>query len=84
LKKFFAINLKIMNPAPGDYFMDVLTGGGLGDELRKIFLRKNQITIKNHVLIFLGFRRLLFNPFAPHYGQYISKKLNSIKRLNKR
>lgn len=84
LKTFFARNLKILNPAPGDYFMDVLTGGGLGDGLRKIFLRKKQINIKNPTLIFLGFRRLLFNPFAPHYGQYISKEPNSKKVLNKR
>lgn len=84
LKEFFARNLKIINPAPGDYFMDVLTGGGLGDSIRKIFLRKKQINVKNHFLIFLGFRRLLFNPFAPHYGQYISKKSNSNKVLNKR
>jgi len=77
LKIFFAKNLKIFNPTPGDYFMDVLTGGGLGDLLRKIFLKKNQINVKNPVLIFLGFRRLLFNPFHPHYGHYISKKPKS-------
>jgi len=84
LKEFFARNLKILNPAPGDYFMDVLTGGGLGDGIRKIFLRKKQINIKNPTLIFLGFRRLLFNPFAPNYGQYISKKPGYAKMLNKR
>ncbi|MDR2966902.1 MAG: cell wall biosynthesis protein [Methanobacteriaceae archaeon] len=83
LKEFFATNLKIMNPAPGDYFMDVLTGGGLGDVFRKIFLRKKQINVKNYTLIFLGFRRLLFNPFAPKYGEPISKKPKS-NLLNKK
>ena len=82
LKEFFARNLNIFNPSPGDYFMDILTGGGLGDLFRKIFLRKKQITVKNHVLIFLGFRRLLFNPFVPHYGQYMPHR--SIKKFSKR
>ena len=77
LEEFLARNLKIMNPSPGDYFMDVLTGGGLGNIIRKIFLRKKQINVTNPVLIFLGFRRLLFNPFDPHYGQYISKNPKS-------
>ncbi|MCL2116013.1 MAG: cell wall biosynthesis protein [Methanobrevibacter sp.] len=77
LKEFFANNLKISNPAPGDYFMDVLTGGGLGDGLRKIFLGKRQISVKRPLLKFLGFRRLLFNPFALEHKKYISKKLKS-------
>ena len=77
LKEFFAINLKLFNPAPGDYFMDVLTGGGLGDVLRKIFLRKNQIIVKNQTLKFFGFRRLLFNPFAFDYQESIPKKPKS-------
>lgn len=73
LRKFFEGKLNLRDPTFGDYFMDVLTGGGLGDFLRKIFLRKKQINVKNPILIILGFRRLLFNPFAPKYGRYISK-----------
>jgi hypothetical protein len=84
LKEFFARNLKIFNPAPGDYFMDVLTGGGLGDLIRKIFLKNKQISIKNHVLMFLGFRRLFFNPYAiDNNNKYIPKKSKS-SLLNKK
>jgi len=82
LKEFFAINLKLFNPAPGDYFMDVLTGGGLGDLLRKIFLRKKQIKVRSPLLKYLGFRRLFFNPFAIAYQEYIPKKAKS-SLLNK-
>lgn len=66
LTKFMQNNLKIMDPSFGDFFMDVLTGGGLGDILRRIILRKKKIIINNRLLKFLGFRRLFYNPFAPH------------------
>jgi hypothetical protein len=64
LKKFFKNQLNIENPFFGDYLMDVLTGGGLGDLLRRVFLGKNQIHIKSPILIILGFRRLFYNPYA--------------------
>jgi len=70
LKKFFKEQLKINNPVFGDFIMDVLTGGGLGDLLRKIFLGKKQIQVKNPILMILGFRRQLYNPNARlHYNQ---------------
>jgi len=64
LTKFMQNNLNIMDPSFGDFFMDVLTGGGLGDALRRIILGERNIIIKNNLLKFLGFRRLLYNPFA--------------------
>lgn len=64
LKKYLAHNLGINNPYFGDYFMDVLTGGGLGDLIRKIILGKKRISINSTLLKKLGFRRLLFNPNA--------------------
>jgi UDP-GlcNAc:undecaprenyl-phosphate GlcNAc-1-phosphate transferase len=64
LKNFLENNYKIIRPRFGDYFMDVLTGGGLGDLLRRIILKKRSITITNRLLIFLGFRRLLHNPYS--------------------
>lgn len=54
--------LKIENPTFGDYLMDVLTGGGLGDLFRKLILDNKQIQVKNKLLISLGARRLLYNP----------------------
>lgn len=66
LTKFMQNNLKIMDPSFGDFFMDVLTGGGLGDIFRRIILGKRRIIINNRLLIFLGFRRLFYNPFASH------------------
>jgi UDP-GlcNAc:undecaprenyl-phosphate GlcNAc-1-phosphate transferase len=62
LKNILETNYNIILPKFGDYFMDVLTGGGLGDLLRRLILKKRSITIKNRVLIFLGFRRLVYNP----------------------
>ena len=62
LKVFFRQNLKLFDPTFGDYFMDVLTGGGLGDLLRRWILRDKQYTVTDPFLIKLGFRRLLFNP----------------------
>jgi UDP-GlcNAc:undecaprenyl-phosphate GlcNAc-1-phosphate transferase len=64
LKNFLENNIKIIRPGFGDYFVDVLTGGGLGDLLRRVILRKKSITIKNRILIFLGFRRLVHNPYS--------------------
>lgn len=77
LRRFLITKLHILNPSPGDYLMDVLTGGGLGDILRRIFFRNHQYKIKNNLLIFLGFRRLLYNPYAPNNRQFIS---NAIKK----
>ncbi|MCC7564291.1 MAG: cell wall biosynthesis protein, partial [Methanobacterium sp.] len=62
LKKFLETNLYIHNPTYGDLLMDVLTGGGLGDLLRRFTLGQRNIKIKNKFLIFLGFRRLIYNP----------------------
>lgn len=62
LKKFLETNLYIHNPTYGDLLMDVLTGGGLGDLLRRFTLGQRKIKIKNKFLIFLGFRRLIYNP----------------------
>ncbi len=64
LKSYLETNLEIEEPKFGDYFMDVLTGGGLGDLVRRTTLKKRIINIKNPVLIFLGFRRLLHNPYT--------------------
>ena len=43
LNQFLKNNLNIKNPNYGDYFMDVLTGGGLGDLLRRLILKKRVI-----------------------------------------
>jgi len=64
LRPFLEKNLDIKDPHFGDFFMDVLTGGGLGDLIRRITLKKRSITVKNPIMIFLGFRRLLHNPSA--------------------
>ena len=64
LKKFLEDKLKIAKPTFGDYWMDVLTGGGLGDLLRRIVLGKRKITIENRFLKSLGLRRLVYNPYA--------------------
>ncbi len=64
LKDFLEKNLKISNPTYGDLWMDVLTGGGLGDLLRRIILGKREIIIYNRFLVVLGFRRLFYNPYA--------------------
>ncbi len=66
LHSFLEKKLAIKNPTWGDYAMDILTGGGLGDLIRKIIFNDQQVTIKNSFLIKLGFRRLLYNPFARH------------------
>lgn len=82
LRVFFRQQLRILDPTFGDYFMDVLTGGGLGDLFRKWILKDKQYIVKNPILINLGFRRLLYNPFAPHPKKYIPNR-NKV-RLAKR
>jgi hypothetical protein len=64
LNTFIENKLGIKNPHFGDYLMDVITGGGLGDLIRRILLKKRMIVIKNKILIYLGFRRLFYNPYA--------------------
>ena len=64
LNIFLEEKLGIKNPYFGDYVMDVLTGGGLGDLLRKIVIGKREIIIKKHIFKILGFRRLVYNPYA--------------------
>lgn len=81
LRVFFRQKLRILDPTFGDYFMDVLTGGGLGDLLRKHILKDKQYDIRNPLLIILGFRRLLYNPYASHPKAYTPKEY--IPRLNK-
>lgn len=66
LHSFLEKKLAIKNPTWGDYTMDILTGGGLGDLIRKIIFNDRQLTIRNSFLIKIGFRRLLYNPFARH------------------
>ncbi|WP_405269319.1 cell wall biosynthesis protein [Methanobrevibacter sp.] len=81
LRVFLSQQLRIYNPTFGDYFMDVLTGGGLGDLLRKWILKDKQYVVKSPILIFLGFRRLLFNPHASRIADYGVKR--EIPRLGK-
>ncbi len=80
LKVFFRQRLGLLNPTFGDYIMDVLTGGGLGDLLRKWILRDKQYEVNNDVLISLGFRRLLFNPHAIHTDVFVPKEHQSLGR----
>lgn len=74
LKVFFRQQLRLLNPTFGDFVMDVLTGGGLGDLIRKLILKDRQFNVTNPILISLGFRRLLYNPYASHPRSYISNK----------
>lgn len=64
LKNHLEKKLKIQNPGFGDLLMDVLTGGGLGDLVRKFTLKKRSIEIENNLGKRLGLRRLLYNPYA--------------------
>lgn len=64
LEEFLENKLSIENPVFGDYFMDVLTGGGLGDIVRKVIFKRRIYPVNNRLLISLGFRRLLYNPHA--------------------
>ena len=66
LRLFLSHQLRITNPTFGDYVMDVLTGGGLGDLIRKFVFKDVQYKISNPLLITLGFRRLFYNPYAFH------------------
>ena len=79
LKVFFRHRLRILDPTFGDYIMDVLTGGGLGDLFRKFILRDKQYEVNNDILISLGFRRLLFNPHADHPDIFIPEA-HSLRR----
>ena len=83
LTRFLISNLRISNPTYGDLMTDVLTGGGLGDFLRKICFRNKQYTVKRPILIILGFRRLLYNPYAPENVKYHLKDLDSKNSLRK-
>ncbi len=83
LTVFFHQQLRLLDPTFGDYFMDVLTGGGLGDLLRKWILKDKQYDVKNPLLISLGFRRLLYNPHARHPRKYVPN-VNQIPRLEKK
>lgn len=83
LKVFFRHQLRLLNPTFGDYFMDVLTGGGLGDMLRKWILKDNQPAVTNPLLILLGFRRVLYNPYARHPARYVPNAERPIPRLGK-
>ena len=64
LNIFLEKRLGIKNPHFGDYVMDVLTGGGLGDLMRRIIIGKREIIIKRNIFKILGFRRLVYNPHA--------------------
>jgi len=66
LTGFLEEKLGIENPTFGDLYMDVMTGGGLGDLLRRILLGRRSFRVDNRVLIAVGVRRLLFNPYASH------------------
>ena len=79
LKVFFRRNLRLLDPTFGDYFMDVLTGGGLGDLCRKWILKDNQPVITNPLLIKLGFRRLTYNPYATHPKRYVPNKKSPVR-----
>jgi hypothetical protein len=82
LRVFFRNELRLLNPTFGDYFMDVLTGGGLGDLLRKWILKDKQYEVRNPLLISLGFRRLLYNPHGIKPIRHIPT--NEIVRLAKK
>ena len=81
LKVFFRQRLRLLNPTFGDYIMDVLTGGGLGDLFRKWILKDKQYEVTNELLIYLGFRRLLFNPYAVHTNGFVQREPQSLGRV---
>ena len=83
LRVFFRQKLGLYNPTFGDYFMDVLTGGGLGDLVRKFVLRDKQPEVTNPLLISLGFRRLLYNPHARHTNIPTPNETRSRLRLGR-
>ena len=49
LSRFLINKLHINNPTFGDLFMDVLTGGGLGDLFRKIILGERQQVVTDNL-----------------------------------
>ena len=77
LSRFLINKLHINNPTFGDLFMDVLTGGGLGDLFRKIILGERQQVVTDNLLISLGFRRLLYNPYSPNLERVIEKDVRT-------
>ena len=77
LSRFLINKLHINNPTFGDLFMDVLTGGGLGDLFRKILLGERQQVVTDNLLISLGFRRLLYNPYSPNLERVIEKDVRT-------
>ena len=79
LKIFFRQHLRLLDPTFGDYVMDVLTGGGLGDLFRRFILKDKQIMITNPLLISLGFRRLLYNPYASHPRRYYNDGKSKVR-----
>lgn len=83
LRVFLTRALGIKNPTFGDFFMDVLTGGGLGDLFRKLILKDKQYIIKNPTLILLGFRRLFYNPYALRNAAFTSNRQTKKARLGK-
>ena len=86
LSRFLINKLHINNPTFGDLFMDVLTGGGLGDLFRKIILGQRQQEVTDNLLISLGFRRLLYNPYSPNLERVVEKDVRTkpadLRRLN--
>lgn len=62
LKYYLENYLHIPNPTFGDYVMDILTGGGLGDLIRMLVMGSDQYTIKDPIARELGMRRLVYNP----------------------
>ena len=82
LTVFFRQKLRLLDPTFGDFFMDVLTGGGLGDLVRKWVLKDKQYDVRSPFLVLLGFRRLLYNPHASHTKSYIPD--NYVPRLERR
>lgn len=58
--------LGIQNPYFGDLLLDVLTGGGLGDLVRKLALQDRAIKVENQLAKQLGLRRLFYNPNASY------------------
>ncbi len=75
LDYYLSTYLHIEEPTFGDFFMDVLTGGGLGDLFRKLILDNAQINVKNSFLKSLGGRRLVYNPIrrVSNTNQSLSK-----------
>ncbi len=80
LRSFLENELKIENPYFGDLLMDVLTGGGLGDLVRKLTLKNREIKIENTLGKRLGLRRLFYNPYA---GSRLEKNVDFYEYSNR-